>query len=141
MTERPSGEPMSIEIKMPRLSDTMDEGKIVEWKKKVGDPVEEGDILCVIETDKADVEFQSFYTGTLAEIRLQEGEAAPLGTGIAILAGDGEGGGRGGGGAPWGRGVRSRGGRGGGGGGGGPPAAPPPPSPGPPRGSQSPSPG
>jgi len=81
---------MSVEIKMPRLSDTMDEGKIVEWKKKVGDPVEEGDILCVIETDKADVEFQSFYAGTLVEVRLQEGASAPLGTVIAILAEHGE---------------------------------------------------
>ncbi len=81
---------MPIEIKMPRLSDTMDTGKITEWRKKPGDPVEEGDILCVIETDKADVEFQSFYAGTLAEIRLREGESAPLGTVIAILAEPGE---------------------------------------------------
>jgi pyruvate dehydrogenase E2 component (dihydrolipoamide acetyltransferase) len=77
---------MPIEIKMPRLSDTMDTGKITEWRKLVGEIVEEGDILCVIETDKADVEFQSFYAGTLAEIRLEEGASAPLGTVIAILA-------------------------------------------------------
>lgn len=82
---------MSIEIKMPRLSDTMDTGKITEWRKKVGDPVEEGDVLCVIETDKADVEFQSFYAGTVAEIRLPEGASAPLGEVIAILREKGEG--------------------------------------------------
>lgn len=81
---------MAIEIKMPRLSDTMDTGKITEWRKKIGDPVEEGEILCVIETDKADVEFQSFYSGTLAEIRLEEGKSVPLGTVIAILAEAGE---------------------------------------------------
>jgi pyruvate dehydrogenase E2 component (dihydrolipoamide acetyltransferase) len=77
---------MPVEIKMPRLSDTMDEGKIVEWKKKVGDRVEEGDLLCVIETDKADVEFQAFYAGTLIEITVQEGESAPLGARIALIA-------------------------------------------------------
>ena len=62
---------MPVEIKMPRLSDTMDEGKIVEWMVKAGDRVEEGDLLCVIETDKADVEFESFYAGTISEIRVQ----------------------------------------------------------------------
>jgi pyruvate dehydrogenase E2 component (dihydrolipoamide acetyltransferase) len=81
---------MAVEIKMPRLSDTMDEGRIVEWRKKAGEHVEEGDVLCVIETDKADVEFQSFYSGTLAEIRVPEGESAPLGEVIAILAEEGE---------------------------------------------------
>ena len=59
---------MPVEIQMPRLSDTMDEGKIVEWKVKAGDQVAEGDLLCVIETDKADVEFESFYAGTISEI-------------------------------------------------------------------------
>lgn len=77
---------MAVEIKMPRLSDTMDEGKIVEWKKRVGDRVDEGDILCVIETDKADVEFQSFYAGMLIEITVQEGESARLGARIALIA-------------------------------------------------------
>ncbi|MDP3939822.1 MAG: biotin/lipoyl-containing protein, partial [Deltaproteobacteria bacterium] len=81
---------MPVEIKMPRLSDTMDEGKVVEWKVKPGDHVEEGDLLCVIETDKADVEFQSFYTGTLAEIRVAEGESVELGAVIALLVEDGE---------------------------------------------------
>jgi pyruvate dehydrogenase E2 component (dihydrolipoamide acetyltransferase) len=81
---------MPVEIKMPRLSDTMDEGKIVEWKKKVGERVEEGDLLCVIETDKADVEYQAFYAGTLVEITVQEGESAPLGARIALIAEAGE---------------------------------------------------
>jgi pyruvate dehydrogenase E2 component (dihydrolipoamide acetyltransferase) len=81
---------MPVEIKMPRLSDTMDEGKIVEWKKKVGDRVEEGDLLCVIETDKADVEFQAFYAGTLIEITVPEGKVAPLGARIALIAEEGE---------------------------------------------------
>lgn len=81
---------MPVEIKMPRLSDTMDEGKIVEWKVKAGDQVAEGDLLCVIETDKADVEFESFYAGTISEIRVQEGEVAPLGEVIALLLEEGE---------------------------------------------------
>lgn len=81
---------MSVEIKMPRLSDTMDEGKIVEWKVKAGDQVAEGDLLCVIETDKADVEFESFYAGTISEIRIQEGEVASLGEVIALLVEEGE---------------------------------------------------
>src|SRR5690606_25745847 len=63
----PSGAaiPDGVEIiKMPRLSDTMEEGTVATWLKKVGDKVEEGDILAEIETDKATMEFESFYSGT-----------------------------------------------------------------------------
>ena len=52
-------------INMPRLSDTMEEGVVAKWLKKVGDKVNEGDILAEIETDKATMEFESFYSGTL----------------------------------------------------------------------------
>ena len=52
-------------IKMPRLSDTMEEGTVASWLKKVGDNIEEGDILAEIETDKATMDFESFYEGTL----------------------------------------------------------------------------
>ena len=55
-------------INMPRLSDTMEEGTVATWLKKVGDTVEEGDILAEIETDKATMEFESFYEGTLLHI-------------------------------------------------------------------------
>ena len=56
---------MAEVINMPRLSDTMEEGTVATWLKQVGDKVEEGDILAEIETDKATMEFESFYEGTL----------------------------------------------------------------------------
>ena len=59
-------------ITMPRLSDTMDEGTVATWLKKVGDTVNEGDILAEIETDKATMEFEAFYAGTLLHIGIQE---------------------------------------------------------------------
>ncbi|MBT8294627.1 MAG: pyruvate dehydrogenase, partial [Eudoraea sp.] len=69
-TEAISNEiPEGVEIiKMPRLSDTMEEGTVASWLKKVGDEVEEGDILAEIETDKATMEFESFYSGKLLYI-------------------------------------------------------------------------
>ncbi|MGW9687285.1 2-oxo acid dehydrogenase subunit E2 [Flagellimonas sp. 2504JD1-5] len=72
-------------IKMPRLSDTMEEGTVASWLKKVGDEVEEGDILAEIETDKATMEFESFYSGTLLHIGIQEGESAPVDDVLAVI--------------------------------------------------------
>ncbi|WP_420320256.1 2-oxo acid dehydrogenase subunit E2 [Flagellimonas sp.] len=72
-------------IKMPRLSDTMEEGTVASWLKKVGDAVEEGDILAEIETDKATMEFESFYSGTLLHIGIQEGESAPVDDVLAVI--------------------------------------------------------
>lgn len=72
-------------IKMPRLSDTMEEGTVAAWLKKVGDTVEEGDILAEIETDKATMEFESFYSGTLLYIGIQEGESAPVDEVLAVI--------------------------------------------------------
>ena len=72
-------------IKMPRLSDTMEEGTVSSWLKKVGDKVEEGDILAEIETDKATMEFESFYSGTLLYVGLKEGESAPVDEVLAII--------------------------------------------------------
>lgn len=78
--------PEGVEIvKMPRLSDTMEEGTVASWLKKVGDQVEEGDILAEIETDKATMEFESFYSGTLLHIGIQEGESAPVDTVLAVI--------------------------------------------------------
>ena len=78
--------PAGVEIvKMPRLSDTMEEGTVATWLKKVGDDVEEGDILAEIETDKATMEFESFYSGTLLYIGIQEGESAPVDEILAII--------------------------------------------------------
>lgn len=72
-------------INMPRLSDTMEEGTVATWLKKEGDTVEEGDILAEIETDKATMEFESFYGGTLLKIGIAEGESAKVDTLLAII--------------------------------------------------------
>jgi len=72
-------------INMPRLSDTMEEGTVATWLKKEGDVVEEGDILAEIETDKATMEFESFYSGTLLKIGIAEGESAKVDTLLAII--------------------------------------------------------
>lgn len=79
---------MSINIEMPKLSDTMTEGTLIKWHKKVGDSVEIGDILAEIETDKATMEMEAFDDGTITEILIQEGEKAPIGGILAILDGD-----------------------------------------------------
>jgi len=72
-------------ITMPRLSDTMDEGTVAKWNKKVGDAVNEGDILAEIETDKATMEFESFYSGTLLYIGLEEGQSAAVDSVLAAI--------------------------------------------------------
>ena len=78
--------PKGVEIiTMPRLSDTMEEGTVATWLKKVGDVIEEGDILAEIETDKATMEFESFYSGTLLHIGIKEGEGAPVDSLLAII--------------------------------------------------------
>ena len=74
-----------IVVNMPRLSDTMEEGTVATWLKKVGDVIEEGDILAEIETDKATMEFESFNAGTLLHIGIGEGEAAPVDSLLAII--------------------------------------------------------
>jgi len=77
-------------ITMPRLSDTMTEGVVAQWLKKVGDKISEGDILAEIETDKATMEFESFNEGTLLHIGLKEGESAPVDSLLAIIGDEGE---------------------------------------------------
>jgi pyruvate dehydrogenase E2 component (dihydrolipoamide acetyltransferase) len=72
-------------IMMPRLSDTMTDGTVAAWLKKVGDAVEEGDMLAEIETDKATMEFECFYEGTLLYIGVQEGETAPVDSLLTII--------------------------------------------------------
>ena len=81
---------MAIVVNMPRLSDTMEEGTVATWLKKVGDKVEEGDILAEIETDKATMEFESFNEGTLLHIGIQEGDTAPVDSLLAIIGEEGE---------------------------------------------------
>ena len=81
---------MAEVIKMPRLSDTMEEGVVAQWLKKVGDKVSEGDILAEIETDKATMEFESFYDGTLLHIAIEEGIAANVDSMLCIIGDENE---------------------------------------------------
>ena len=76
---------MATVVNMPRLSDTMEEGVVAQWLKKVGDKIEEGDILAEIETDKATMEFESFHEGVLLHIGVQEGETSPVDKLLAII--------------------------------------------------------
>jgi pyruvate dehydrogenase E2 component (dihydrolipoamide acetyltransferase) len=81
---------MATIITMPRLSDTMTEGTVATWLKKVGDKISEGDILAEIETDKATMEFESFNEGTLLYIGIPAGESAPVDSLLAIIGEEGE---------------------------------------------------
>ena len=81
---------MAEVINMPRLSDTMEEGTLAKWFKKVGDDVKEGEILAEIETDKATMEFESFHDGVLLHIGINEGSTAPVDSIIAIIGSKGE---------------------------------------------------
>lgn len=78
---------MPVNIDMPKLSDTMTEGTVLKWHKKVGDTVEIGDILAEIETDKATMEMEAFDDGVLTDILVQEGQKAAIGSILAILNG------------------------------------------------------
>ena len=73
------------EIVMPKLSDTMIEGRVVSWKKRVGEKVSRGDVLAEVETDKANMELEAFASGVLLEIKVQAGELASVGTVIAVI--------------------------------------------------------
>jgi len=77
-------------IYMPKLSDTMTEGVVAEWTKKVGDPVASGEVLAEIETDKATMEFESFYDGVLLHIGVEKGQNAPVNALLAIIGDAGE---------------------------------------------------
>lgn len=77
-------------VRMPKLSDTMTEGVVAEWHKKVGDQVEEGDLLADIETDKATMEFESFQDGTLLYIGVEKGQTAPVDSILCVLGEEGE---------------------------------------------------
>lgn len=81
---------MATKVTMPRLSDTMTEGTVAKWLKKVGDTIKQGDILAEIETDKATMEFESFNDGTLLHIGINEGQTAPVDSLLAIIGKSGE---------------------------------------------------
>ncbi|MBL4703601.1 MAG: 2-oxo acid dehydrogenase subunit E2 [Flavobacteriales bacterium] len=77
-------------VRMPKLSDTMVEGVVAEWHKKVGDEVSSGDLLAEIETDKATMEFESFYDGILLHIGVEKGAAAPVNDILAVIGEKGD---------------------------------------------------
>ncbi|MDP1744933.1 MAG: dihydrolipoamide acetyltransferase family protein, partial [Bacteroidota bacterium] len=81
---------MAEVVRMPKLSDTMTDGVVAKWHKKVGDKVKSGELLADIETDKATMEFESFQNGVLLHIGVQEGKGAPVDSILAILGNEGE---------------------------------------------------
>lgn len=81
---------MSVEVKMPQLSDTMNAGKILRWTKNAGDVIKRGDILAEVETEKANLEIESFHEGTLLKILTPALETAKVGQAIAIIGQPGE---------------------------------------------------
>ena len=81
---------MAEVVKMPKMSDTMTDGVLAKWHKKVGDKIKPGDVLAEIETDKATMDFESYQEGTLLYIGIGEGESAPVDAVIAVLGNEGE---------------------------------------------------
>src|ERR1044071_6564726 len=81
---------MAEVVRMPKMSDTMTEGVVAKWHKKIGDSVKAGDLVAEIETDKATMEFESYQEGTLLYIGVEEGKAAPVDGVLAILGNPGE---------------------------------------------------
>ena len=77
-------------IRMPKMSDTMEEGVIASWLKKVGDEIKSGDILAEVETDKATMELESYDDGVLLHIGVKDGDSVPVDGVIAIIGEKGE---------------------------------------------------
>src|SRR6185436_10290266 len=82
----PETNSMPVEITMPQLSDTMTEGTVVKWHKKEGEKVSAGEEIADVETDKAVMPMEAFEGGTLAAITVQEGQSAPVGAVLAVIA-------------------------------------------------------
>ena len=76
---------MATEFLMPMLGEVMEEGTLVDWKKKAGDAVEKGEIILDVETDKAVMEIEATSTGTLEKILVQEGETVAVNTPLALI--------------------------------------------------------
>ena len=81
---------MPKEIRMPKLSDTMEEGTLIAWRKRSGEPIKRGEILADIETDKADMEFESYTEGVIQSLAIEPGTTVPVGTLIAVIRLPGE---------------------------------------------------
>jgi pyruvate dehydrogenase E2 component (dihydrolipoamide acetyltransferase) len=76
---------MAVEFLMPKLGEVMEEGKLIEWKKKEGDAVTKGEPILDVETDKAVAEIESTATGVIQKILVQEGETVPINTPLALI--------------------------------------------------------
>ena len=74
-----------MDIILPYIGETVDEGKVLKWLKQVGDQVTDGDVLCEVETDKSTMEVPTTIDGTIKEIRVKEGDIVPVGTILAIV--------------------------------------------------------
>src|SRR5579863_5009252 len=72
-------------VEMPKMGDTMEEGKILRWIKQEGDTVKKGESLAEVETDKVNIEIEAFASGVLRKILVPEGNSAPIGAGIALI--------------------------------------------------------
>jgi pyruvate dehydrogenase E2 component (dihydrolipoamide acetyltransferase) len=81
---------MAIAVKLPKMSDTMEEGVIVSWQVKVGDEVKSGDVLAEVETDKATMDLENYEKGTVLHLNAEEGQAIPIDSVIAIIGKPGE---------------------------------------------------
>ena len=81
---------MAEVIKMPKMSDTMTDGVLAKWHKKVGDKIKSGDVIAEIETDKATMDFESYQDGILLFIGIEEGQGAPVDSVIAVIGAEGE---------------------------------------------------
>ena len=81
---------MAEVVKMPKMSDTMTEGVLAKWHKKVGDKIKSGDVLAEIETDKATMDFESYQDGTLLYVGVEEGKAVPVDAVIGVIGKEGE---------------------------------------------------
>ena len=81
---------MAEVINMPKMSDTMTEGVLAKWHKKVGDKIKSGDVLAEVETDKATMDMESYWDGTLLYIGVEEGQAVPIDALMAIVGKEGE---------------------------------------------------
>jgi pyruvate/2-oxoglutarate dehydrogenase complex dihydrolipoamide acyltransferase (E2) component len=81
---------MATELVMPKLSDTMKEGSIVQWLKAEGDPVEAGEVIAEIQSDKATIEFEAYADGVLSRIYVQADQTVPVGEKIGLITDEGE---------------------------------------------------
>ncbi|MBU93829.1 MAG: biotin attachment protein [Chloroflexi bacterium] len=74
-----------MDIILPNIGETVDEGKVIKWLKQVGDQVADGDVVCEVETDKSTMEVPTTIAGTIKEIKVKEGEIVPVGSILAIV--------------------------------------------------------